>query len=157
MRNVILGLVFMLALPAGALAKGLDADQVVHLEYAAAVAAPYDLAQTAAAVELQESSGCKLRHGIDPYSFGCMQVIVSTARIYDPAETEALLMSDDWRNIRVGVAHLVACKARYLTWEKMIRCYHGTNSPNNDDYVAAIRKRMKQVPLFIYRNAPRTH
>lgn len=156
MKNASLVLL-MLALPAGVLARGFDADQVAHLKYAAAVGAPYGLSQTAAAIELQESSGCRLKHGIDPYSFGCMQVIVETARIYDPAETAALLMSDDWRNIRVGVAHLIACKARYLTWEKTVRCYHGINSPNNDVYVAAIRKRMKQVPAFIYRIGQAAH
>ena len=148
MKRLLVGLILALfCLPS--LAAKLDNSQLSHLKYAAIQAAPYGLSQTAAAIELQESSGCKYKRGIDPYSFGCMQLVLSTAQLFDINVSPGILMADDWRNIRIGVQYLVACKTRFSKWQDMVKCYHGIDAPNNDAYVEAIRRSMKQVPKVV--------
>jgi hypothetical protein len=90
----------------------------------------------------QESSFCVDKHRRDPESWGCGQLTVKTAQLFDAKATAYKLMHRDRYNIWLAAIYLAYCRDRTHDWVDMVRCYKGRDTKHWEDYVAAIRKRL---------------
>lgn len=115
--------------------------QVWAINEAMWAAAPDDNSWTLAAIIMQESSGCADKHDLDPDSYGCGQLTLMTAHLFDHSVTAEELMRDDRRNIAISAAYLASCKQRTHSWSGMLRCYHGRKDWRQ--YVKAVRGRLQ--------------
>jgi hypothetical protein len=102
---------------------------------------------TLQAIVGQESSWCQDKHRRDPMSWGCGQLTVKTARLFDAGASTHKLMHDDRYNIWLAATYLAYCRDKTPTWSEMVRCYKGRDTKHWQEYVEAIRRRLKDLPV----------
>lgn len=148
-RAIAFGLLLMpAAVPAGG--PRLQQHQIWAIQEASRAAAYHDdgrisefaFVPTLQAILGQESSFCREKHKRDPLSWGCGQLTVKTARLFDAKATTQKLMNDDRYNIWLAATYLAYCRDRTKDWTSMVRCYKGWNTAHWQDYVTAIRNRL---------------
>lgn len=128
----------------------LSRQQIWTLHEAETVGARFDTGKTAEfafvptlqAILSQESSLCVQKHKVGTASWGCGQLIVKTARLFDPHATAHRLLTDNHYNIVLTARYLAFCRDHTGTWSEMVRCYRGRDTRHWRAYVAAIRKRL---------------
>lgn len=107
----------------------------------------FQFGPTLQAIIGQESSWCEDKHHLDPLSWGCGQLTVRTARLFDAGATTHKLMHDDRYNIWLAATYLAYCRDKTPTWSEMVRCYKGRDTKHWQEYVEAIRRRLKSLPV----------
>jgi len=147
------GLIFMAAQALAATVE-LTPHQVWAVQESARAGAYHDdgrslefgFTATLQAIVGQESSWCVDKHKRDPLSWGCGQLTVKTARLFDTSATTHRLYHDDRYNIWLAATYLAYCRDRTPDWTQMVRCYKGRDTKHWQEYVEAIRRRLKNLP-----------
>lgn len=143
----------LLAVSYGASPSNLTEHQQWALEESAKAAQTYDdgrqmefgFLPTFQAILGQESSYCFDKHNRDPNSWGCGQLKVSTAQLFDKGATAKKLLNNDRYNIWIAATYLRYCRDQTRNWTGMVRCYHGWKSSDWPAYVKAIRDRLQEL------------
>lgn len=107
----------------------------------------FNFTVTLQAILGQESSWCIDKHKRDPLSWGCGQLTVKTAHLFDAGATPHKLMADDRYNIWLAATYLAYCRDKTQDWTQMVRCYKGRDTKNWKEYVETIRSRIRQLPV----------
>lgn len=107
----------------------------------------FNFVATFQAIVGQESSYCVDKHHRDPLSWGCGQLTVKTARLFDASATAQRLYHDDRYNIWLSATYLAYCRKHTPDWTQMVRCYKGRDTKHWQEYVEAIRRRLKDLPV----------
>lgn len=105
--------------------------------------AEFAFVPTLQAILGQESSFCIDKHKRDPESWGCGQLTVKTARLFDAKATAYKLMHQDRYNIWLAATYLAYCRDRTKDWTGMVRCYKGWGTKHWEDYITSIRNRLR--------------
>ena len=105
----------------------------------------HEFTPTLQALIWRESSFCIDKHDLDPDAYGCGQLKVKTARMFDAGATAKKLMRDDRYNIWLSATYLAWCRKRAPDWSAMVRCYGGASDADPAGYVKSIRERLQQI------------
>ncbi|HEY1772455.1 MAG TPA: hypothetical protein VGH91_04605 [Gammaproteobacteria bacterium] len=107
----------------------------------------FNFTVTLQAILGQESSWCIDKHRRDPLGWGCGQLTLATARLFDASATTNKLMDNDRYNIWLAATYLAYCRDKTPDWTEMVRCYKGRDTQHWQEYVEAIRRRLKNLPV----------